>query len=52
MIDAVKDIIVALIENKQIANNSTVDENIKEVQTAIKEIGKTLHEISCSKFNN
>lgn len=38
MLDNTKDIIVALINSKSIANHSDANENIKEVRTAIKEI--------------
>ena len=51
MLDCLKDIIVSLIDNKQIANNADVDKNIEDVQKAIKEIGKELHKVSCSKFD-
>lgn len=42
MLDATKDIVIALINSKQISCNSDTDKNIKEVKTAIKEIYQEL----------
>lgn len=38
MLDNTKDIVIALINSKSIANHSDASENIKEVRTAIQEI--------------
>lgn len=51
MLDAIKDIVVAMIEQKQIANNSDVDKNIEEVQKAIKAIAKQVADVNRGKFD-
>lgn len=50
MLDCLKEIIVALIEQKQIANTGDTDTNIQEVNKAINEIGKKLYSVSSAKF--
>lgn len=49
MIDATKDIVIALINSKQIANTSDTNKNIEEIKNAIKEIYKQLQN---SKYGN
>lgn len=51
MLDAIKEIVVALIEQKQIANTSDVDKNIEEVNKAINEIGKNIYKINHTDFD-
>ncbi len=42
MLDVVKDVVVTLIEQKQIANTGDTETNIAEVRKAIKEIYQEL----------
>ncbi len=44
MIEATRDIVIALINNQSIANTGEFDENIKEVKNAIDEIMKQLQQ--------
>lgn len=43
MLEATKDIVIALINTNQIANTNNSDVNIKEVKNAIEEIYKQLN---------
>lgn len=49
--EALKDIVVTLIEQKVIANTCDTDVNIEEVNKAINEIGKTLYDTNKCKFD-
>lgn len=51
MMDSLTSIIVALIEQKQIADYNDPNANIQEISKAIKEIGKTLYEVNSGNFN-
>ena len=51
MLDVVKEIVIALIEQNRIASTSNVDKNIEEVNKAIKEIGKQVSDIGHGKFD-
>lgn len=52
MAETLKAIIVALIEQKQIANTGETDTNIEEVNKAINEIGKKLNDYAHGKFDD
>ncbi len=51
MYDVVKEIVVALIEQKQIANTPDVDKNIEEVKKAIKVIAKQVVDVGHGRFD-
>ncbi len=51
MFDVIKEIVVAMIEQKQIANTPDVDQNIEEVQKAIKAIAKQVVDVNHGNFD-
>lgn len=51
MLEATKDIVIALINTKQIANTNDSDVNIKEVNKAINDIAKKLNDVNHQRFD-
>ncbi len=50
MIESVRAIVIAMIEHGYITKGTSDDENIKNVNNAIKEISKQLYDVSRKNF--